>query len=294
MSDKPTDSLSHEALVGRVGMLLDRQRYRQARTAVGEGLASHPDSPMLLYYSAFLDWVEDRLEPAHATLQQLLRLDPEHYGGRMLLGQLLAERKDLAGAEQVWIALIRDYPEDPGLYAHYGDLMLSVLELDKALRLAQEGLRHEPEHEHCLFVSAMARLVDGKRLGDNVDLATLIARHPERLRAGTALVVALEDGGRTREALHVSQELLRAQPDHPQLLANVRGLKAATHWSMLPLYPIQRWGWPAVFAMWAVFAFGLPRIAPGLPPGVVIGITIAWVVYAIYSWVWPPLLRRWI
>lgn len=292
MSEKREKALSHQAIVDRVGFLLDRQRYDQACTVLGEGLANYPDSPMLLYYSSFVDWVQNRLEAAQSTLQRLLQLAPEHYGGRILLGRLLAERQDHAGAERVWIALLRDYPEDPDLYANYGDLMLVALHLDKALRLAQEGLRHEPEHEHCLYVAAMARLVDGQRLGKNADLATLIARHPEHVRTGTTLVIALQEQGRAKEALLVSQELLRAQPNDPQLLANVKILKAATHWSMLPLYPIQRWGWPAVFAMWAIFAFGLPRVAPGLPPGVVRGITIFWIVYAIYSWVWPSFLRK--
>lgn len=292
MNDKSSDKLSHDALIDRVGFLMDRRRYDQARTELREGLGRFPDSPSLIYFSAFIDWIDDRLEPAHESVQQLLRLAPEHYGGRVLLGQLLAERKDLGGAEEVWIALIKNNPEDPELYAHYGELMLNVLDIDKAQRLAQEGLRYDPESEHCLYVAAMARLVDGQGIGDNEDLATLIARHPEHLRAGTTLVIALQERGRRREALRVSQELLRAQPDNPQLLENVKILKAATHWSMLPLYPIHRWGWPAVFALWAIFALGLPRIAPGLPPGIVLGITIFWVVYVIYSWVWPPLLRK--
>ena len=153
-------------------------------------------------------------------------------------------------------------------------------------------MRFDPENEHCLYVVATARLIDGQGLGENEDLATLVAQHPERLRAGLTLVMALQERGRRKEALLVSQELLRAQPDNPQLLENVKILKAATHWSMLPLYPIQRWGWPAVFVLWAVFALGLPRIAPGLPPDVTLGITILWIAYAIYSWVWPPFLQK--
>jgi hypothetical protein len=172
--------------------------------------------------------------------------------------------------------------------------MLQSLNFDKALRLAEEGLRHEPEDNHCLYVAAIARLIDGKGLGDNQPLATLITNHPEHLRAGTSLVMALESAGRRRDALRVSQELLRSRPDNSQLLENVRILKAATHWSMLPLYPIQRWGWPAVFGIWALFAFGLPAIAPNLPPGVRLGVTCLVLAYVVYSWVWPPLLRKWI
>ncbi|MGE0031012.1 MAG: tetratricopeptide repeat protein [Steroidobacteraceae bacterium] len=292
MSDDATGALSLSAVVERAHFLIDRQRFDQARTIIGEGLASDPDSDQLLYLSAFVDWAEDRLDSAHTTLRQLLATEPEHYGGRVLLARLLKERKDFQGAEKLWIALLKEYPEDADLHAGYGELMLEVLEVDKGRRLAEEGLRHEPEHEHCLYVVAMARLIDGESLGHNTELATLVSSHPEHLRAGTTLVIALQERGRTREALRISQELLRAQPSHPQLLQNVKALKVATHWSLLPLYPIQRWGWPAVFALWAIFAFGLPRIAPGLPPNIATGVTVLWIAYVIYSWVWPPILRK--
>jgi tetratricopeptide (TPR) repeat protein len=292
MSDDATRALSLPALVERAHFLIDRQRFSQARAILREGLAANPDSGQLLYLSAFVDWAEDKLDDAQKTLQQLFAIEPEHYGGRVLLARLLRERKDFPGAEQLWIALLKEHPEEPDLYAGYGELMLEALEVDKGRRLAEEGLRHEPEHEHCLYVVAMARLIDGQGLGRNEQLATLMSRHPEHIRAGTTLVVALQEGGRTREALRISQALLRAQPDHPLLLENVKALKLATHWSLLPLYPIHRWGWPAVFALWAVFAFGLPRVAPGLPPGVVSGITIFWIAYVVYSWVWPPILRK--
>lgn len=294
MSDETGEALSHAALVTRVHWLIDRQRFEQARSLLGEGLASFPSSAELLYLSAFVDWAQDRLEPAEEALHSLLGLSPAHFGGRVLLARLLAERKKPGEAEELWIALLRESPEEPILYGGYGELMLQSLNFDKALRLAEEGLRHEPENNHCLYVAAVARLIDGKGLGENQPLATLVASHPEHLRAGTTLVVALQSAGRQHEALRISQELLRSQPDSPQLLENVRILKAATHWSMLPLYPIQRWGWSAVLGLWVVFAFGLPALAPGLPPGVRLGITYFWLAYVVYSWVWPRLLRKWI
>jgi len=292
MTNDASGALTHDALVERVQLLVERQKFRPARAALAEGLRHHPESQPLLYFSAYVDWVEDQLDAAQRSLKQLLGLDPSHYGGRVLLGRLLAERKDVAGAEQTWIALLRDYPEEADLYAEYGALMMRTMHLDKARRLAEEGLRHEPEHEHCLYIVAMVELIDGRGMGENENLVRLIARHPERLRTGLALVIALQDRGRSREALRVSQQLLRSQPDSPELLENVRALKAESHWSMLPLYPIRRWGWPAAIGLWFAFAFGLPLIAPGLPRGAINVVTIVWVVYAIYSWVWPPLLRK--
>lgn len=292
MSDHDFDPSDHAALVGQVQMLLERRRYGQAEKLVADGLQTRPDDVQLLYFAAFLDWAQDRNDAAQATLARVLAHDPGHYGGRLMLGQLLEETKRYADAEQVWIELLREYPEDADLYGHYGALMLSVLEIDKARRLALEGLRHEPEHEHCLFVAAISDLIDGRTLGDNERLVELVRAHPEHVRTGFALMAALEDRGHDRQAMRIAQELLRSQPDSEELVEVVRQFRRKTHWSMLPLYPVQRWGWTAALLMWAAVAFGLPMIAPGLPKGVTGTITLLWFVYCLYSWFWPSILKR--
>ena len=294
MTSDDSGQMKESALVERVQLLIERHRYGQARSMLASGLRDFPENEALLYYSAFVDWVEDRLDDAQQTLKQLLKLDPSHYGARIVLGKLLAERKDVGGAEQVWIGLLREYPEDADVFAEYSELMLRTMHAEKAVKVAKEGLRHNPEHEHCLYVVAMAELIEGRGMGKNRNLAELIARHPERLRTGVALMIALQERGRSREAMRISQQLLLSQPHSPEMLENARILKAEAHWSMRPLYPVRRWGWPAAIGLWVAFAFGLPLIAPGLPREVVGGLTIAWVIYAIYSWVWPPLLRKFI
>jgi hypothetical protein len=61
---------------------------------------------------------------------------------------------------------------------------------------------------------------------------------------------------------------------------------------MWPLYPLQRWGWGASIALWVLMLVGirlLNRYAPEFsgPASTLL------LVYVIYSWVWPPLFRRW-
>jgi tetratricopeptide (TPR) repeat protein len=294
VSEHDADVTDHHALVGTVQMLLDRRRYAQAQGLVADGLRANPDSVELLYLSAFIDWVHDRNDAAEASLAKVFTQDPEHYGARVMLGQLMQEKKRYADAEQVWIAMLRDFPEDADLYGHYGSLMLVTLNVDKARRLALEGLRHDPDHGHCLFVAAISDLIDGRQLGNNERIDALVRAHPEHLRTGHALLVALEDRGDDRQALQIAQQLLRSQPDSPELVELVRHFRRKSHWSMVPLYPMQRWGWTAVLLMWAAMAFGLPLIAPGLPKGATGTITLLWVIYCLYSWFWPSILRRFV
>ena len=293
MTEPPHPTIPVErALEQRAGLLVDRRRFGQARSALAEGLREYPENLRLLYLAAFVDWAEDRNDSARATVQQLLQLSPDDYGGRCLLGHLQEESKHLAEAELTWIGLLREYPEDADLHGHYANLMLKTFHTVKARQLALNGLRLEPEHAHCLFVAATCDLIDGRTLDENQNVAALVRHHPEHLRTGIILVIALEDRGEHRAAHKIAQELLRAQPENEQLVEMVRQLRQASHWSMLPLYPLRRWGWPAAIGLWAFFAFVLPMLAPGLPKGVSGGLVTAWIVYVIYSWCWPPIFKR--
>jgi len=279
-------------LLGRVHALVERNRYDQARPLIADALRHFPDNEQLLYYASFIDWAQGNLDQADRSLRQLLQLDPEHYGGRIQLARLLTSRKDLAGAERVWIGLLKDNPEDADLYGEYAELMLNAIWIKKALELASEGLKYEPEHEHCRYVIALANIVYGKRADADAALGSLLKEHPERLRPAYALAVALQSKGRYKEAYRLSQQVLRAHPTSPEWLHNVRMFKVASHWSMLPLYPFQRWGWGASIAFWVLFAFIMAPFSKIAGQGAAIVLLVIWLLLVVYSWVWPPLLRK--
>lgn len=281
-----------QELLGRVHALVERNRFDQARSLVVDALRHFPDDVQLLYYATFTAWAQDNLDESDRHLRQLIQLDPTHHGGRIQLARLLTGRKDLAGAERIWIELLRDNPEDADLYGEYAELMLNAIWIIKALDLAAEGLKYEPEHEHCRYVIALAKIVYGERADADAALATLLKEHPERLRTAYALVVALESKGRYKEAYRVSQQVLRANPASPEWLHNVRIFKAASHWSMLPLYPFQRWGWGASIALWLVVILGMKPLSIVAGEGAAMILLVSWLLFVIYSWAWPPILRK--
>jgi hypothetical protein len=106
-----------------------------------------------------------------------------------------------------------------------------------------------------------------------------------------ALVVALVDAGRIGEAHRLAQGALRTDPANENLVRLVRELRIQNHWSMKPLWPLQKWGWGASAAMWlggVVLIRGLARTAPDIATPV----AFVWLGYCVYSWVWPPLIRK--
>jgi predicted Zn-dependent protease len=282
-------AIEHEAHA-----LVERRRYAQAEVTVSRGLKEFPDSIQLQYLAAIIDYARDRPEPAMRGVKMLLSQAPQHYGARTLYAHLLENDNNLVEAERVWIELLRDYPQSADCFAGYGELMLKTLHLEKARRLAQEGLRQSPEHADCLYLAAMIDLIRNRRGAHSEHLQSMLREHPEHFRSAVALVVALSASGNDHGALRIAQEILRQRPDSPQLLELVRELKARTHWSMLPLYPIQRWGWSAAIAITLVAIIGLRLGQRALPPSVSQTLTWIWLAYVIYSWTWPRLLRRWI
>ena len=206
------------------------------------------------------------------------------------VGAMLVERGEYADAELLLIGLLRDYPESAELYGRYSRLMLRTLHLEKAEQLAHEGLRYDPEDDECLLAEALCETArSGAR--PNEGLAKLLQAHPESLSSVHALVVALVDAGRISEAHRIARSALRGDPANLHLVSLVRELHIQNHWSMKPLWPLQKWGWGASAAMWLggiVVIRGLSQSAPELATPV----AFFWLGYCIYSWVWPPLIRR--
>ncbi len=290
-SGRPGDlaSIEREALA-----LVERHRYAQAEIAVSRGLREFPDSIELQYLAAFIDYASNRPQQAMRSLQALLSQAPQHYGARTLHAHLLERDQQWVEAERVWIDLLRDYPRSAECFAGYGELMLKTLHLEKARRLAEEGLRRSPDHHGCLYLAAMIDLIHHRDGDPSEHLQRMLREHPEHVRSALALIVALSARGNDRGALRVAQELLRNQPNSQHLLALVRNLKARTHWSMLPLYPMQRWGWSAAIALTLVGIVGLQLGAQTFSPAVSDTLTGVWLAYVIYSWTWPKLLRRYL
>jgi tetratricopeptide (TPR) repeat protein len=268
---------------------LERRRIADARRVLAEGLARYPQDPDLLFHSAQADWFAEDAKRAEETVRQVLVVAPDHAPARQLLAALLIERNEYADAELLLIGLLREYPESADLYGRYARLMLRTLHLHKAEKLAREGLRYDPENDECLLAAALCDTARGGRQSEA--LARLLTAHPESLSTVHALVVALVDGGRIDEAHRLAQGAMRADPANENLVTLVRELRIQNHWTMKPLWPLQRWGWGASIAMWIggiVLIRGLAKSAPELATPV----AIVWLTYAVYSWVWPPLIRR--
>ena len=287
MDDQPS---SADAYAQQAFYFIERRRLDDARRILKDGLTQFPQDPDLLFHSAQIEWLDDENEAAEKTAHQILSLAPEHAPTRQLLSNLLMEREQFADAELLLIDLLREYPESADLYGRYSRLMLRTLHLDKAEQLAREGLRYDPDDLECLLAMALCETARGGSQ-TNQGLQKLIQGHPESMSAVHALVVALVEGGRMREAHAIAQQAMRADPANEHLVNMVRELRIQNHWSMKPLWPLQKWGWAGSAVLW-VFALVMLRVLRTSAPEWYGPFAIAWLGLVVYSWVWPSLIRR--
>jgi tetratricopeptide (TPR) repeat protein len=295
MNDDSTTVSDEQAFAARIHALLDRARFEQARELVGEALSQFPEDQELVYLASYVDWALGRLDDAEKSLQHLFKLDPRHLGGRIQALRLLASRGDRAGADKAWIGLLGEEPGNADFFGEYAELLLGQGRYHEAIELTNEGLRHQPGNEHCLYVAAIAKMLQYGQLDDNTELITLAREHPDRPRSAHAMVLALEKKRRYRDAYQVSQQMLLAYPNSPEWLHNVRAFKMLSHWSMLPFFPFQRRPWVAsviAYAVMSLLVAATATIIPEMSSEAKQGFLWVWLGYAMYSWIWPPVLRN--
>jgi tetratricopeptide (TPR) repeat protein len=276
----------------QINSLIERRRYDHARSVLAEALAQYPDDSGLLLAAAHLAYANDDNEQARETLHALLARDPQHYQARSLLASVYQDSEQLEDAEATLIDLLRDYPEAGFQYARYAMLMYRTLHIAKAKLLAREALRLDPNDELALTACLIGDMIDGRAGAEQASLATLMRNHPESEIAARMLITHLVSRGRYRAAKRIAVELLKLYPHSREVLELVVQLDALSHWSMLPLWPFNRWGWGASIGFYVLSLLALNFLSHEAP-GITRNASYVLLGYCAYSWIYPSLLTRW-
>ena len=271
-----------------IGELLDRNRFAQAKRVLDDALPRFPESTELLYYAAHIAWRMNRLDEAVGFLDQVLAFEPQHYMGRIIRADIHEKRDELADSERLYLDILRERPEDADVLAYYAMLMLRTSHVDKAAALATESLRLEPDNPTGLQVTTLTSIIKGDSQSRDERLAEMINKHPELESTSGLLVQVLLRDGRYDEAARLARQMLHANPQNEHLLELVMETRRASHWSMWLLRPFMRFGWGASAAAWFAFVI-ISQTLSGAAAKVFITVFL---IYVVYSWLWPPILKR--
>ncbi len=282
----------HNDIEEKVYRLVERRRFDQAQALIGAGLRNDPENEALLYYLAYIYSEQERYEDAESTLKALLAHDPENFNAAFLLAAVYKDLKRYAEAEGLSIELIRRNPESSDCYTLYAKIMLETLYVKKAEKLAAEAIRLEPDNISAQAVAVICNVIKGGKTEYQQNLAELVRNYPEAFTTSSMVLVVLIEQKKHREALRIAQELLRGDPNNADLVETIKELKIATHVTMLPLWPAIKFGWHASAALYVVAlvtCFTASKYLPGEVSSVII---YGWLLYVLYSWIYPPILRK--
>jgi len=272
--------------------LIERRRFDQAKTIIGNALSSDPNNTILLFYSACIGVEQENYDDAETILEEILGLDPGSEEVRLLLASVYKDTKRYVAAEGLMIELIRCNPESPTYLTLYARIMLETLHIDKADKLARMAIKFEPENRSALIVSVLCEVIQSNNAQCQQRLSELVRQYPETLSTAAIVLVVLFEQKKFREALRIAQELLRSDPTNDNTVEMIKELRVLTHPTMIPLWPAVKFGWHASAVLWAlaiVFIYVSSRYLTDTATGTIAGV---WLLYGLYSWIYPPLLRK--
>ena len=167
-----------------IGLLRDVKQYRLAYDALAQALVKSPNEPELLYDQAMMAEKLGQLDEMERLLRQVITLKPDYHHAYNALGYSLAERnirlpeakelirkaltyaptdpfiKDSMGwvefrmgnkteAASIFEAAYKAKP-DAEIAAHYGEVLWSMGQRDRAIAIWKEGKLINPENETLL------------------------------------------------------------------------------------------------------------------------------------------------
>jgi tetratricopeptide (TPR) repeat protein len=269
MADRPQEALAELATlpaseaVGPIAMRLRShalsrlERWPEAIEAARAGLAANGPDPDLL--------------------RELGRA--EHETGH----SEIAERALLDG-----LALA---PDDVGLLCTYADVCAANGQVDKAEKLVARAAAVQP---HAPLVYA-ARIQVAYARGDDRTAQRIsrefVAEYPENAAAHALLGGTSAARGQVGPAYAGFRQAAAAAPTEQAWAESALDLRIARHPLMVPLRPILRFGPLKTWVAAVVLIFGLRSAGLGALSAVV---AVAWLLLCVYSWVVPPLVRRWV
>ncbi|MEV0804328.1 tetratricopeptide repeat protein [Kribbella sp. NPDC050281] len=208
-----------------------------------------------------------------------------------VLGSALRSEGRLPEAEAAFLQGLSLDPNDPDLLIGYARVCLTAGQAQKASALVERAASYAPESA---AVSA-ARAQVAFALGNDRDMhrhsTEALSHDPEdpgaRALHGTSSMLT----GDSRSGYSSLASAAASQPGDPDLRAAAREAKLMNHPLMVPLRPFQRFNPLVVWIGAVAIIYGL-RIV-GLAP-LSFAFAMAWLAFCVYSWVAPPLVRRWI
>jgi len=250
-------ALSPDAFVLRTAALYDLDRHLEAEAAAEAGLGELGPDPQLL----------------------------------ALLGMSRQELGKYEGAESALLDGLALAPTSSYLLCAYARLCLAVGQAGKAAKLVERAASFDPEDDVVARTRVLVAFVEGKDAEAVRHGREAMRLDPDGGGNHAMYGMALANRGDVGSAARSFRRAAAADPGNTELVEAAREARAAAHPLLWPLRPMQRFG---ALPVWLAAVVGMTALrAAGLAP-LAVAFAVLWVAYCVYSWVAPPLVRRWV
>jgi len=233
----------------------------------------------------------ERYEDAKRAAQVGLAIDPHDITLLGVLCDCERELGDLAEAERALVAALDLAPSSPQLLCAYAHLCARGGQFKDAERLVAEAGAIDPRAVAVLQTRVWLAYLRGD--GETTESAarTLLAAEPENALGLTAIGHRLATRGDARESQRHYELAAQAHTADADIVAAARAARIESHWLLKPLWPFRRFGAGRLWLAWiALLVLSGALNAPWLA----IAAALMYIPLVIYSWIVPPIARRWL
>jgi tetratricopeptide (TPR) repeat protein len=250
------EAISPAAALLRCYALLRLERFPEAGVAARAGLAENGPNPDLLY----------------------------------VLGRTEQEAGHLEVAERALLDGLAMAPHDVDLLCAYAELCAANNQPDKAEKLVARAQAQAPESVSVFATRIQVAHARGDDRAAQRIAQQFVAVHPENPLAHAMLGGMSAVRGQINPAYAGLRQAAFTAPAEQAYAESAMDLRIAKHPLMLPVRPFIRFGPLKTWVAAIVVIYGLRLI--GLPV-LSVAFALSWALLCVYSWVVPPLVRRW-
>ena len=207
-----------------------------------------------------------------------------------VVGRAEHEAGNLVTAERALLDGLALAPQDVDLLCAYALLCAGANQPDKAAKLVERALAVEP-YAPAVF---SARIQVAHARGDDKEAQRIsqefVAAYPDNPAAHALLGTTSAIRGQVGPAYDGLRQAAAGAPGEQAYAESAMEMRIAKHPLMLPIRPLLRFGALKTWVAAIVLIYGL-RLA-GLAPLAAV-VAVLWLLFCVYSWVVPPLVRRW-
>jgi tetratricopeptide (TPR) repeat protein len=288
--------MSHIFEAFRIEKLIELGRLREAEQQLATAFQEDPDQAELKILAAKLHFVKKDFRTALDSIENCLAESPHDEDALALRFQIQDSMELYAEAEKDIITLLQRHPQRGSFWASYALLLLKTGHTEKAFRLADEAMRLDPENSHCVLVYCIVHLVQGSAKNIERELEQLVRENPDYEPTLLLVINKLVQSHRKKEAFALARHMVRLNPGDESIVSQAKDLALHNHWSMKPFRILDRFGWLGSAGLWLLFVLimGILENSEAKNSSAILYISYGYLGFCLASWVWPPLLKKWI